>query len=71
MATRIQLSEETLELLKKIKEETHSTSYDETIKQLLVSRTCGKSFGGYLRPFGPKMSSEEIMKDLRDKTDRF
>ena len=65
MAT-LEIEEWTLELLKRAKEETGSSSYDETIKKLVLSQT--KSFGGIL---GPPQSPEEILKDLRDKSDRF
>ena len=67
MVTTVQISDETLELLKKIKEETKSSSYDEAIRKIVSSRV-NESFAGYL---GPKRSSKDLMKDLRDKSDRF
>ncbi len=67
MTTTVQIQDETLELLKKIKVETKSGSYDEAIRKIVLSRVREKSMAGYL---GPK-SSKQIMKDLRDKSDRF
>lgn len=67
MVTTVQIQDETLELLKKVKAETNSSSYDEAIKKIVLLRVREKSMAGYL---GPK-SSKQIMKDLRDKRDRF
>ena len=66
MATTIQVNERTLHLLKKLKEETKSDSYDEAIIKIVGERHKGKSFAGY---FGKKLSRKEILKDLRDKND--
>ncbi|MBI2582476.1 hypothetical protein HYV87_05110 [Candidatus Woesearchaeota archaeon] len=68
MVTTVQIQDETLELLKKVKEETKSASYDEAIKKIILS-TVKESFAGYLSR--PGYSSKQIMKDLRDKHDRF
>src|SRR3989344_4776456 len=38
MPTTIQIQERTLELLKKIKGETKSSSYDETIKNIIIAK---------------------------------
>ncbi len=67
MVTTVQIQDDTLELLKKVKEETHSHSYDEAIKKLYVMRIKEKSLGGFL---GPR-PSKELLKDLRDKHDRY
>lgn len=67
MVTTVQISDETLELLKKVKEETKSSSYDEAIKKIVLLRVNESSLAGFL---GPK-SSKKIMQDLRDKRDRF
>lgn len=67
MVTTVQVSDETLQLLKKVKEETKSNSYDEAIKQIIVRRVCEKSFAGYLS----KYSSKDPYKGVRDKRDRF
>ena len=37
MVTTIQVHETTLELLKKLKEETKKQSYDETIKEIVMA----------------------------------
>lgn len=67
MATTIQVSDETLELLRKVKTETQTSSYDEAIRQVVLWTVREKSFGGYL---GTK-PSKQILKDLRDKHERF
>ena len=67
MPTTIQINDRTLELLRKIKDETHSSSYDEAINKIVASRWKGKSLAGFLG----KMPRKEILKELRDKNDRF
>ncbi|MBI2572674.1 hypothetical protein HYV86_02340 [Candidatus Woesearchaeota archaeon] len=67
MVTTIQINDDTLNLLRKIKQETNSSSYDEAIRKIAADRV-KESFAGYL---GPKRSSKQILKDLRDKSDRF
>ena len=37
MVTTVQIQDDTLELLKKVKEETKSASYDEAIKKIIFS----------------------------------
>jgi len=67
MVTTVQISDDTLELLKKMKAETKSSSYDEAIKKMVISCVREKSLAGYL---GLK-SSVQLMKNLREKHDRF
>jgi len=67
MVTTVQIQDETLELLKKVKEETKSASYDEAIKKIVVMRVAEKSLGGYLAAY----SSKDNYKGVRDKRDRF
>ena len=67
MVTTIQVQDTTLLLLKKLKKETQSSSYDETIKKIAIARTNKESFYGFLG----KKSKAWILKDLRDKNDRF
>lgn len=68
MVTTIQVHENTLELLKKIKEEVDASSYDDAITKYYFKHvTKGKSVAGILG----KRSKQWIMKDLRDKRDRF
>ena len=70
MVTTIQVQDTTLQLLKKLKEETKSVSYDETIKNVVITRTKNESLAGYLG----KRSLKPILKELRAerrKSDRF
>ncbi len=66
MPTTIQVDERTLKILKKAKEETHSSSYDEAINKIVAMRT-KESLGGYLG----RKPVKEILKGLRDEKDRF
>ena len=66
MATTVQIQDETLNLLKKVKEETHSSSYDEAIKKIIALRV-QESFAGYLAAY----ASKAPYKGVRDKRDRF
>ena len=67
MTTTIQVSDDTLELLRKVKKDTQSTSYDEAIKQMVFWTVREKSLGGYLGSSPRK----QLLKDLRDKHERF
>ena len=67
MPTTIQIQKRTLELLKKIKGETKSSSYDETIQNIIIARAKKESAYGFLG----KKSKSWILKGLRDKNDRF
>ena len=66
MTTTVQIQDETLKLLKKIKDETHSSSYDEAIKKVVAMRV-QESFAGYLK----KYATKDPYKGVRDKHDRF
>ena len=66
MPTTIQINDRTLKILKKIKEETHSSSYDEAIHNIVLTRS-KESLAGYLG----KRPVKEILKDLRNEKDRF
>ncbi len=66
MATTVQIQDETLELLKKIKVETKSASYDEAIRKIVLLRV-QESFAGYLATG----SAKDPYKGVRDKRDRF
>ena len=63
MPTTIQISEKTLELLKKVKSETESSSYDEAINKLVCKTMVKESHAGFLKK---KMSREEIVKEIRE-----
>lgn len=66
MVTTVQIQEDTLELLKKVKEETKSASYDEAIKKMVLMQV-KESFAGYLADY----SSKNVYKGVRDKRERF
>ena len=66
MPTTIQIGERTLKILKKVKEETRASSYDEAINKIVAMRV-KESLGGYLG----KKPVKEILRDLRDEEDRF
>ena len=67
MVTTVQIQEDTLKLLKKIRDETHSSSYDEAIRKVVSFRVQEKSLAGYLSAY----ASKTTRKDIRDKHDRF
>ena len=66
MPTTIQIDERTLEILKKVKEETQSSSYDEAINKIVASRSKDKTLAGYLG----RKPVEEILRGLRDERER-
>ena len=69
MTTTIQVGEDTLKILKKYKDQTKSKTYDEVIKKFmgLGMVAYAKKFRGYLG----KKDMTFVMKDLRDKKDRY
>ena len=67
MVTTIQIEERTLKILRKIKDETHSSSYDEAINKIVISGLRKDSIAGYLG----KRPLKEILKGLREKNERF
>jgi len=69
MVTTIQVSETTMQMLKKLKERTNSISYDVAIRQLIVERPKESLFGAFASK--KHYTREEILKDLRDENDRF
>ena len=74
MPTTIQISETTLELLKKLKQELNAPSYDEAIVEITTQRTAKKSMAGSLAKYYKNQSIKNILKDLQDerrKGDRF
>ena len=60
MATTIQVSEKTLLLLRKLKEELRASSYDEAISKV-ATRCPGKSHAGSLKKY---LKKKETLKDL-------
>ena len=70
MPTTIQINEDTAKWLKMYKEQHKLKTYDAVIKLLMSTGLAeyAKKFKGIL---GRKISHEELMKELRDKTDRY
>lgn len=76
MVTSIQVDEKTLLLLKKLKEELNTQSYDETINKIVIQRTKEKfkSIGGSLKKYYKNKPLKEILNELqkeRRESDRF
>lgn len=62
-----------MKLLKKLKQELKSTSYDDTINQVTLQRTKNDSHAGSLKKYMKKDTLKEILNDLykeRHKIDR-
>lgn len=66
MVTTIQISQETHEILTKMRENFGVESYNEVVNKLIEKSFPKKSFYGFLG----KRNRKEILKDLRDKNDR-
>ena len=66
--TTIQVEETTVQMLKKVKERTGVSSYNEAIVKLIKGQTVESMAGSLARK--KHYSREEILKDLRDKFDR-
>lgn len=74
MTTTIQINERTLQLLKKLKEETCSNSYEEAIIKTVLNKNKEESFAGVLKEHISKKNAEKLIKELqneRRKSDRF
>ena len=68
MATTIQVKEDTLEWLKRLREQYKAASYDEVIDTLIKKEhTLPKSGYGLLKG---KVSRKDMLEGLRDKHDR-
>ncbi|MBI2146166.1 hypothetical protein HYU22_02405 [Candidatus Woesearchaeota archaeon] len=67
MTTTIQVREGTLKLLKHYKEQMKAKSYDEVIISFMSRGEYAKRFRGFLG----KRTRAWVLKDLRDKTDRY
>ncbi len=68
MTTTIQVNDDTISFLKQLRQEHKAPSYDSLIKILI-----GKSMKSKhsLWGKGGKMKMKDILKDLRDKSDRY
>ncbi|MEK6961285.1 MAG: hypothetical protein AABX47_09010 [Nanoarchaeota archaeon] len=67
MSTTIQISDNTIDVLKRIRQQLNASSYDEAIQQILRDARRQKSMYGYL---GKTVSKKELLRDLRDERDR-
>lgn len=68
MTTTIQVNDDTMQFLKLLREQYKATSYDALLKMLVEkAMKPSKSLWGA----GGKMTMKEILKDLRDKSDRY
>ncbi len=70
MVTTIQVTETTLELLKKVKEESKAASYDRAIAQIILKRENHGSMAGSLGKYLGKQNKVQILAGLRDTHDR-
>ena len=70
MVTTIQINDHTLQILKKLKEEINASSYDEAINKM-VTRKKKKSLAGSIGKEVGKKTKMEILKNLREKNERF
>jgi len=66
MVTTIQIEKTTVEQLKHLKEKMRARSYDAVVQQL-IAKNGPKSMAGALG----KKNMQWVLKDLRDKHDRF
>ena len=71
MATTIQVSNQTLEVLRKLKQQMQMESYEETIVELVKERGKKESLAGSLQKYRGKASLKDFLKEVRDKHDRF
>ena len=68
MSTTIQVNEDTVDVLKILRDQMNASSYDALIKVLIEkAMKPKKSLWGY----GGKKTMKDILKDLRDKSDRY
>ena len=67
MVTTIQVNEQTLELLKKLKREYLASSYDEAIVKVAMQRVKVKSMGGSLKKYMKKGETlRTILKEMQE-----
>lgn len=65
MVTTIQIDEKTLALLKKLKEDFNSSSYDDTINQVFIERASNYAKENSLAGFLGKKNSKKIIDELK------
>lgn len=66
MVTTIQVDEKTLLLLKKLKEELMTKSYDEAITKLVIKRTRGSMAGSLKKYLKKGETIKDILKELQN-----
>lgn len=67
MVTTIQITEKTLLLLKKLKQELNASSYDEAIVKVSVERTKEESHAGSLKKYKKKNETiNDILKEIQN-----
>ena len=76
MVTSIQINDQTLLLLKKLKEETNTISYDEVIRKIVIqkNKNISNNMAGSLKKYLKKETLKDILKELkneRKKSNRF
>lgn len=71
MVTTIQINEETLLILKKLKRILQTASYDEAIRKVAVKEITPKvSMAGNLKKYFKDYSREKMLKELKDERRR-
>lgn len=68
MSTTIQVQDETLVVLKRLREQFNALTYDALLKELIKKATRSKKS---LWGAGGKMRMNELLSGLRDKHDRY
>lgn len=68
MTTTIQVNDDTVNFLKMLRKQFNATSYDALIK-MLIEKAMKPRRSGY--GAGGKLGMKEILKNLRDKSDRY
>ncbi len=68
------VNEQTLELLKKLKQELKTASYEEAITKIAVKHIAQQSMAGSLKKYFKGQSLKKILQEMQDerrKDDRF
>ena len=69
MPSTIQVEKDTMELLKNLKNAYKTKTYDDVINQLVRKKVSPSMFGKLAKK--KKYTMKEILKGLRDESDRF
>ncbi len=68
MSTTIQVSDATVMVLRRIRQQFNASSYDEAIQHVLRDARRQRSLYGFL---GKNISKKQILHGLRDKFDKY